>query len=408
MNKFFGKNKKIIIVIISMFIFAFLCLVGYNLYLVKKFDNQIFNNTYVDKFDLTNYDFSHAEKKIDFCSEYLLSKKIKLKINGNNYIYTLKDLGFGVDSKKTISQIKSYQDKLSFSDKINIINKKTKKNFYVYYSVDDNKLNEFLNSVKNSFDVVAANSYFDTSEGVKYIKGSDGFSLNVSNSLNVINSYFKKPIKNNASIELIGDIIKSNYNESYASIDTMTSSFVTNFNPWVTARATNLRVALNYINGAIIEPGEIFSYYKYAGPYDKAGYVFYYEFVGNGVCQIATTTYNAALLGGLEIVKRYPHAKKSVYVPGGLDATVASYSSGWNVDMQWKNTYEYPIYIKAYSVGGEAHVEFWSNSNAKEGKTYTTESVWLHGRGYKTYLHTFKDGVEINKSLIATTWYSED
>lgn len=408
MNKFFGKNKKIIIVIISMFVFAFLCLVGYNLYLVKKFDNQIFNNTYVDKFDLTNYDFSHAEKKIDFCSEYLLSKKIKLKINGNNYIYTLKDLGFGVDSKKTISQIKSYQDKLSFSDKINIINKKTKKNFYVYYSVDDNKLNEFLNSVKNSFDVVAANSYFDTSEGVKYIKGSDGFSLNVSNSLNVINSYFKKPIKNNASIELIGDIIKSNYNESYASIDTMTSSFVTNFNPWVTARATNLRVALNYINGAIIEPGEIFSYYKYAGPYDKAGYVFYYEFVGNGVCQIATTTYNAALLGGLEIVKRYPHAKKSVYVPGGLDATVASYSSGWNVDMQWKNTYEYPIYIKAYSVGGEAHVEFWSNSNAKEGKTYTTESVWLHGRGYKTYLHTFKDGVEINKSLIATTWYSED
>ncbi len=408
MNKFFGKNKKIIIVIISMFIFAFLCLVGYNLYLVKKFDNQIFNNTYVDKFDLTNYDFSHAEKKIDFCSEYLLSKKIKLKINGNNYIYTLKDLGFGVDSKKTISQIKSYQDKLSFSDKINIINKKTKKNFYVYYSVDDNKLNEFLNSVKNSFDVVAANSYFDTSEGVKYIKGSDGFSLNVSNSLNVINSYFKKPIKNNASIELIGDIIKSNYNESYASIDTMTSSFVTNFNPWVTARATNLRVALNYINGAIIEPGEIFSYYKYAGPYDKAGYVFYYEFVGNGVCQIATTTYNAALLGGLEIVKRYPHAKKSVYVPGGLDATVASYSSGWNVDMQWKNTYEYPIYIKAYSVGGEAHVEFWSNSNAKEGKTYTTESVWLGGRGYKTYLHTFKDGVEINKSLIATTWYSED
>ena len=408
MNKFFGKNKKIIIVIISMFIFAFLCLVGYNLYLVKKFDNQIFNNTYVDKFDLTNYDFSHAEEKIDFCSEYLLSKKIKLKINGNNYIYTLKDLGFSVDSKKTIFQIKNYQDKLSFSDKINIINKKTKKNFYVYYSVDDNKLNEFLNSVKNSFDVVATNSYFDTSEGVKYVKGSDGFSLNVSNSLNVINSYFKKPIKNNASIELIGDISKSNYNESYASIDTMTSSFVTNFNPWVTARATNLRVALNYINGAIIEPGEIFSYYKYAGPYDKAGYVFYYEFVGNGVCQIATTTYNAALLGGLEIVKRYPHAKKSVYVPGGLDATVASYSSGWNVDMQWKNTYEYPIYIKAYSVGGEAHVEFWSNSNAKEGKTYTTESVWLHGRGYKTYLHTFKDGVEINKSLIATTWYSED
>ena len=84
----------------------------------------------------------------------------------------------------------------------------------------------------------------------------------------------------------------------------MTSSFMTKFNVWEGTRPTNLRTALNYINGAVVEPGEVFSYYKYAGPYNKKGYVFYYEFVGNGVCQIATTVYDAALLGGLEIVKR--------------------------------------------------------------------------------------------------------
>ena len=71
----------------------------------------------------------------------------------------------------------------------------------------------------------------------------------------------------NISIELVGDKVPANNNDSYASIDTMTSSFVTKFDTWVTARATNLRVALSYINGAIIEPGEVFSYYKYAGPY---------------------------------------------------------------------------------------------------------------------------------------------
>ena len=69
--------------------------------------------------------------------------------------------------------------------------------------------------------------------------------------------------------------------------------------------------------------------------------------------------------------------------------------------------YKYPIYIKAYANGGEAHVEFWSNSNAKEGKTYSTESVQIGARGYKTFLHTYKDGVEIDKSEIATTWYTE-
>ena len=409
MMKWIKKNKKsFVIIVILIFLIIFLCLVGYNLYLVKKFDNQVYNNTYVDRLDLTNYDFSHAENKINICSEYLLSKKVTFKINGNSYTYTLKDLGFGVDSKKTIEQIEKYQDKLSFSDRLLIINKGIKKKFNVYYSVDEDKLSEFFAGVKVSVDKTAIDGHFDTSDGVKYVEGTDGFSFSIPMSIEIVKDYFLDSVGENISIDLVGDKVPANNNDSYASIDTMTSSFVTKFDTWVTARATNLRVALSYINGAIIEPGEVFSYYKYAGPYNKAGYVFYYEFVGNGVCQIATTTYNAALLGGLEIVKRYPHAKKSVYVAGGLDATVASYSSGWNVDMQWKNTYKYPIYIKAYAVGGEAHVEFWSNSNAKEGKTYTTESVWLGGRGYKTYLHTFKDGVEIDKSLIATTWYSED
>ena len=91
-----------------------------------------------------------------------------------------------------------------------------------------------------------------------------------------------------------------------------------------------------------------------------------------------------------------------------MDATVASYSSGWNVDMQFKNTYKYPIYISAYAVGGEAHVDFWSNHDAKEGKTYSTESVQIGYRGYNTYLHTYKDGAEISRDLITTTWYIED
>ena len=76
--------------------------------------------------------------------------------------------------------------------------------------------------------------------------------------------------------------------------------------------------------------------------------------------------------------------------------------------MQFKNTYKYPIYIKAYSSDGQAHVEFWSNSKAKEGKEYKTSSVQIGRRGYTSYLHTFKDGKEIDVHEIATTWYLKD
>lgn len=406
---FNNKNRLIFLIgLLVLLIVLYIILIFINYSSLKKYDNQILKNIYVEQFDMSDYSYKSAKSKLDFYNEYLLNKDIIFKINSKEYKYTLKDLGFNIDYKRTLNDVKKYQDNLSVSKKLMIINSNKKIKFDVYYSVNEDSLVNALNNIKSIVDVSSADGYFDTSDGVKYVRGVDGFSLNVDMSKEIINDYFLKAVDKDINIELVGDSVKSNTNESYASIDTMTSSFTTTFNAVITQRATNLRSALNYINGAIVEPGEVFSYYKYAGPYNKAGYVFYYEFVGNGVCQIATTVYDAALLGGLEIVKRYPHAKKSVYVDGGLDATVASYSSGWNIDMQWKNTYKYPIYIKAYAVGGEAHVEFWSNSNAKEGKTYSTESVWLGGRGYTTYLHTYKDGVEIDKSKIATTWYIED
>lgn len=409
-EKIFNNKNRLIFLISSLIllIVLYIILIFINYSSLKKYDNLILKNVYVEQFDMSDYSYKRAKAKLEFYNEYLLNKVVVFKINSSEYKYTLKDFGVNIDYKRTFNEIKKYQDNLSVSKKLMIINSNEKIKFDVYYSVSDEALVNTLNSIKSVVDVSAVDGYFDTSNGVKYVSGVDGFSLNVDMSKEIIKDYFLKAVDNDINIELVGDSVKSNTNDSYASIDTMTSSFTTTFNAGITQRATNLRSALNYINGAIVEPGEVFSYYKYAGPYNKAGYVFYYEFVGNGVCQIATTVYDAALLGGLEIVKRYPHAKKSVYVDGGLDATVASYSSGWNIDMQWKNTYKYPIYIKAYAVGGEAHVEFWSNSNAKEGKTYSTESVWLGGRGYTTYLHTYKDGVEIDKSKIATTWYIED
>ena len=409
-NKLFNNKSKLIILIILLIIliFSFISLVIINFTSLKKYDDVILNNIYVDEFDLSDYDYKSAKSKLEFYEDYLLNKDIVFKINNKEYKYKLKDLGMKVDTDKTLDSIKKYQSKLSISKKNYIKKYGKKKVFNVYYKVDDSNINTLIDTLKKNVNVSVVNGYFDASDGVKYVAGVDGFTLNEALAKEKISDYFVNAVDKDIVIELTGDVVNSTANEAYKTIDTMTSSFMTKFNVWEGTRPTNLRVALNYINGAIVEPGEIFSYYKYAGPYDKKGYVFYYQFVGNGVCQIATTVYNAALVGGLQIVKRYPHAKKSVYVEGGLDATVASYSSGWNVDFQFKNTYKYPIYIKAYAVGGEAHVEFWSNSNAKEGKTYETESVSLGGRGYKTYLRTYKDGKMIDRSLIDTTWYTED
>lgn len=376
---------------------------------VKKYDDVILPNFYLDKYDLTNLSYDNAYELIKAKESEILKKKVKFIVNGKEYPIILSGMGLKIDLGKTFREIEEYQKHMSFASKIWYINKNVEnKNYKIYYTFDKEIFKLFLTNFNNVVSVAPVNGHLDASDGVKYVPGVDGFTLDVDKAKKDIVEYFNGVSdQDELSIKLTGDTISAANNDHYKTIDTMTSSFVTTYDTGIYLRAQNLRTAINYINGAIIEPGEIFSYHHYAGPYDKEGYVFYYKFYGNGVCQVATTVYNAALLGGLEIVKRAPHDKKSEYVDGGLDATVADYGS-WNVDMQWKNTYDYPIYIKAYDYNGEVHVEFWSNHDAKGGKTYSTESRWLGGRSYKSYLHTYKDGQEIDVKEIAYTYYIND
>lgn len=405
-NKLNNDKFSVLRIILFILIFLFVVFCFINLILYYTYKNVVLPNSYIDELKISNYSYKEVEKKIRFNNNDILNREIVLNINSKDYKYKLKDLGLSINIDKTINNIKKTQNKYKYSEILYELNNKKNKKYIYYYDVDEDVLKKLLTDVEKTVYVEKVNGHFDTSVGVKYLKGTDGFKLDIDKSISVISDSLSNGISN--KIELVGDIDKAVYNESYTTIDTMTSYFVTTFNPYEGTRPINLKSAANFVNGAVVEPGEVFSFYKYAGPYNREGYVFYYEFVGNGVCQVATTVYDTALLGGLEIVKRYPHGKKSVYVAGGLDATVASYSSGWYVDMAFKNTYEYPIYINAYIHNNEVHVEFWSNSKAMGGKSYKTESVSLGGRCYNAYLHVYQDGIWQERRFIDRTCYSEE
>ena len=408
-KKTYNKYKLIqLYVILGVLLFSYGIFITYRYLKISGNSNTVLNNVYLSQYDLSNATYDQVKEQLSLYNDNILDQVVILKYNDKEIGTTFKNLGLSVDTDAIIKEIKDYQDNLSYSEKVKLINGNKTHIFNMKYTFNKEQCINTLNNIKATNDVAPVDGHFDVSEGVKFIKGTNGYSLNVDESFKNIDKVVNSGVSNGMSIDLKVDESLGNNNPSYETIDSLVSTFSTQFNVWEGTRPINLRTALGYINGVVVEPGEVFSFYKYAGPFNKSGYVFYYEFVGNGVCQIATTTYNAALLGGLEIVKRYPHAKKSKYIEGGLDATVASYSSGWYVDMQFKNTYKYPIYIRAYSNGGTATVEFWSNSNAKEGYTYETESVQIGARGYKSLLHVYKDGAEVETRHIATTWYPEE
>lgn len=114
----------------------------------------------------------------------------------------------------------------------------------------------------------------------------------------------------------------------------------------------NALLAAQFLDGAVIKPGETLSFNKAVGSwsrdvgYRKAPVSYNGQLVpswGGGVCQTSTTLYNAALLAGLEVMERNPHRFATGYCPPGRDAAVAF--SG--IDLKLKNPFTYPIRIQA-------------------------------------------------------------
>lgn len=126
-------------------------------------------------------------------------------------------------------------------------------------------------------------------------------------------------------------------------------------------RTYNLTLACQSINGTVINAGETFSFNKTVGERTTArGFrqaTVYVgteskEETGGGICQVASTIYDAALYAEMEIVSRAEHTFFVTYVPGGLDATVY-----WGaLDFAFKNNTEYPIRVNASVSGGYVNI----------------------------------------------------
>ncbi len=115
---------------------------------------------------------------------------------------------------------------------------------------------------------------------------------------------------------------------------------------------TNMRLAMEAINGTCIPAGGTFNYWDIVGNttpekgYKKANAIINGKYVpsyGGGVCQTSTTLYGAAIRSAMEIVNRSSHSIKATYVPIGQDAAV-SYP---DLNFEFKNPTNYPLYISA-------------------------------------------------------------
>lgn len=202
-------------------------------------------------------------------------------------------------------------------------------------------------------------------------------------------------------------------------------------------RNTNIKLISAAVDGYEIKPGTVLSINELVGERTaEKGYMpasaisdgILVDQVGGGICQLAGTLYNAALLADLEIVERVKHTWPSVYLPIGQDSTL-----NWNdKDLKIKNNTDYSIFVSAKFVDQNLTVKLFGQP-LPDGMTIevknnvikeidpgpveilytsklaagTTQTVRKARTGYKVEVYRiyYQDGVEVKRTLVSKDTY---
>jgi vancomycin resistance protein YoaR len=203
-------------------------------------------------------------------------------------------------------------------------------------------------------------------------------------------------------------------------------------------RTRNIHRAANRIHNQMIFPGEVFSAGTVIGAYlPNSGYEAALvlvngepaEDIGGGVCQVATTLYNAVLLAELNVVQRHNHSVRVSYADFGFDATL---SGDW-FDLKFMNDSRHPILITSEMNGNQLHVALHGFESRPAGRTirFTSERTnttspepykevidaglppgeriimleAVMGYTYEVFKHIYKNGQAVERVKINTSTY---
>ena len=179
--------------------------------------------------------------------------------------------------------------------------------------------------------VVDAKLQFENDKVTVFSSSKEGQKIDVELAVQAIKHAL---ISNQTTIELPTEVIRPKI--SLESINELGINYLlatgeSDFSGSSPARIQNIHVAADKFNGLVLKPGEEFSFNAHLGPVEGPPWApekviknhkLIYEF-GGGICQVSTTLFRAAILSGLPILERKPHAfPVKYYNPQGMDATV--------------------------------------------------------------------------------------
>ncbi len=186
------------------------------------------------------------------------------------------------------------------------------------------------------------------------------------------------------------------------------------------ARLDNIRLAIDALDGRVLEPGEVLSFNEIVGPrtiergYQLAPAILHEERqiqIGGGICQPASTLFVAGLLSGLSVVERWRHSSPIDYIALGHDAAIA-----WGAkDLRLRNDLDQRVRVRFIWSGATLSADVQGEHAPPERYELRTEEheapadaglpAALPGREIELYRVLLQNGEEAARELVLRDVY---
>lgn len=405
------KNIKRLLTGIGVAAFGFSLVSGLSMVHVKADSKEtIAKGVYIGSVDVGGMTKQEAHDAVDAYVDRLMQTNFSLMGPIGYMNMTAEEMGITTDVDTAVEEanaIAKYGDLISRYKETKDLEKEHKV-VNLPLTLDKQATANKIYEHRDELNIAAVDNSFRIENGnFVFIPGKTGNEVNIVESVYSIRDFINddwSPEKTEIAL-VIDEVQPRGSEEELSKLTSVLGTFQTNFGSSAAGRAQNVRNACSKINGTILYPGEEFSTYEkispftqengygVAGAYENGQVV---ESVGGGVCQVATTLYNAVIRAELDVTMRYNHSMMVSYVPPSDDAAIA----GTYKDFRFKNNMDTPVYIEGTSDGGILTFKVYGVENRPSNRVVSFESETVEKKDIEVQFNVSSD---YDLGYIATT-----
>ena len=347
-------------------------------------ERTILDNIFINDINVGGLTASQAKAKFGV-DDSAASAAVTLTSDYGDVETTLGELGLSNNAEEVIEEAVNYGNHGNVLERFRDIESlKTEPVKFESKSTISADALDYLVEAKLGTEMEGLNQYsIDKSDGIKVIAEGQSVSVDAAQTAGKVEDEINKEGYAGGAVNVAVVLADDSQNEKLkqlARIKDLLGTYTTSYSSSGAARKNNVQRAASLVDGHVLFPGEQISVYNCIAPIEVSnGYEMAHAYVGTevvdaaggGVCQVATTLYNAAIRAEIEVVQRNCHSLRVSYVPISADAAIA----GGVLDLKLRNNLDAPIYIEACYDGANLSFNVYGEEYRPSNRTIEFESI---------------------------------